>query len=93
MRPLTGADADEIKLTGLFYRNLRLKDLYTQARTLGRAKLGDKDVYVVRATMKVDRYTDLLSFDANSGLLLRRTSLNRTVLGQTAVGNRLRELR
>jgi hypothetical protein len=84
VQAVTGASAEEFKLAGLFYRNLRLKDLYTQARTLGKEKIGDKDVYVVRAVMKVERYTDLLSFDANSGLLLRRITLNRSVLGQSA---------
>jgi hypothetical protein len=32
----------------------------------------------------LERYADLLSFDADSGLLLRRTTLDRGVLGQLA---------
>jgi len=77
----TGADADSLKLGALFYRNLRLKDLYTEAHTLHKEKLDGKDVYVVQASLKIERFTDLLSFDADSGLLLRRTTLNRSVLG------------
>ena len=80
----TGPDAEEIKLAGLFYRNLLLKDLYTQARTVRKDKLAGKDVYVVQAQMKVARYTDQLWFDANSNLLLRRTTLARSILGRSA---------
>jgi photosynthetic reaction center cytochrome c subunit len=81
---LANTDAEDIKLAGLFYRNLRPRDLYTQTRTLRKDKLGGKDVYVVQAQMKVPRYSDLLWFDAESGLLMRRTTLIRSVLGQSS---------
>ena len=81
---LAGADSEEIKLAGLFFRNLLLRDIYFQARTIRKDKLAGKDVYVVQAQMKVPRYTDELWFDATSTLLLRRTTLTRTVLGQFA---------
>ena len=84
-RALTGVDAQDVKLAAMFERNLRLKDQYGQARTFRKDKIGDKDVYIVRAAIKGGRYSDLLYFDANSGLLLRRTTFTRTVLGPIAV--------
>lgn len=80
--PLIGLDAQQTQMQAQFYRNMRLKDLYTQARTIPhKDKIGDKDVYVVRAAVKGGRFMDMLYFDANSGLLLRRTTLTRTALG------------
>lgn len=78
---LNGMDADDARLAGLFYRNLRLSELYSQAKTEGADKISSKDVYVVRAAVKGGRYTDLLYFDAGTSLLLRRTTLARTALG------------
>ena len=83
-RSLSGVDAEDVKLAAMFYRNLRLKDQYGQSRTFRKDKIGDKDVYIVRAAIKGGRYSDLLYFDANSGLLLRRTTFTRTVLGPIA---------
>lgn len=81
-RVLTGIDAQDAELAAQFYRNLRLKDQYGMARTFRKDKLDDHDVYIVRAALKGRRFSDLLYFDANSGLLLRRTTFTRTVLGQ-----------
>ena len=80
---LYGMDADDLRLAGMFGRNLQLSELYSQAQTEGADKISGKDVYVVRAAVKGGRYTDLLYFDAGSGLLLRRTTLARTALGPT----------
>ena len=77
----TGAAADGLRLTGLFQRTLRLKDLYKDARTVRKERLSGRDVYVVEAAFNIERYSDLLSFDADSGLLLRRTTFSRTPLG------------
>ena len=76
-----GADADRVKLSALFYRGIRMKGVYPQAHTLRKEKLGGKDVYVVSANLSMDRYTDILAFDADSGLLVRCTTLTGTPLG------------
>ena len=78
---VSGLNEENIKLNALFFRNLRLNDAYSSARTLRKEQLGGKDVYVVSGALKLDRYTDLLFFDADSGLLARRTTLTRTALG------------
>lgn len=78
---VTGPDEDAIKLGALFLRDLRLQEIYAQAHTLRKEKLGGRDVYVVNANLKLERYSDLLYFDADSALLLRRTTLTRTPLG------------
>lgn len=84
-RPLTGVDAEDVKLAATFQRNLRLKDQYGQARTFHKGRIGDKDVYAVRAAIKGGRYSDVLYFDVNSGLLVRRVTFTRTVLGPIAL--------
>lgn len=78
---LNGMDADDIHLAGLFYRNLRPSEVYSEAQTVGTDKISGKDAYVVRAAVNGGRYTDLLYFDPATGLLLRRTTLARTALG------------
>jgi hypothetical protein len=77
----SGLNEDNIKLGAFFYRNLRLGDPYSSARTLRKEKLGGKDVYVVSGVLKLERFTDLLFFDVESGFLLRRITMTRTAMG------------
>lgn len=81
---MTGLDAEDVKLAGQFYRVLRPQDFYERARTEQKEMLDGKEVYVVRAEVRGERYSDLLYFDTSSGLLLRRVTLTRTVFGQSA---------
>ncbi len=59
--------------------NLNFKQ-YTRLRTVGRDKVGDRDAYVVLAT-RSDTDTERLFFDVESGLLLRRITYLRTIVG------------
>jgi hypothetical protein len=78
---VSGVNEENIKLNSVFLRSLRLNDVYSSARTVRKEQLGGREVYVVSGALKLDRYTDLLFFDADSGLLARRTTLTRTALG------------
>lgn len=60
-----------------------LKD-YTDKRVRGQAKIGDETTYVMQAKAP-DGIVELLFFDEQSGLLVRRTIRNRTVFGSLPV--------
>ena len=63
-----------------FFRNIRLKDQFATIRVAGREKLGNRDVVVLEATVSSGA-SERLSFDAETGLLLRRYSEIRTAMG------------
>lgn len=54
--------------------------LYTNARVLGRRKIGDQEVIAVRGRAP-DGNFEFLLFDANTGLLVRRSLRMQTVFG------------
>ena len=64
------ADAD-------FYREIKLKELYTRLKVTGQVKDGFRQVYVVQA-LAAGAPAETLYFDVESGLLVRR-DLTRTV--------------
>ena len=69
-----------IKQNSLLFSNLKLKDQYTRMRVAGRDKVGDRDAVVVLAA-RPDNSQERLYFDAENGLLLRRLSFMRTMIG------------
>src|ERR1043166_9362389 len=79
VRELTGMQLADLKLSLQLFRNLRLKEQYTRLRFGGREKVGDRDAIVLNAGIgdKAER----LFFDAESGLLLRRITYTRTMIG------------
>ncbi len=77
---LAAAVLDDLKATFLFYRNLKLKEQFAQTRARGREKIGDRNTIVVTG-QTADKKTERLYFDAESGLLLRRTSYTQTMVG------------
>ncbi|HXI25394.1 MAG TPA: photosynthetic reaction center cytochrome c subunit family protein [Pyrinomonadaceae bacterium] len=60
--------------------NLKLKEQYTRLRTVGRDKVGDRDTYVILAT-RSETESERLFFDIETGLLLRRITYLRTMIG------------
>jgi len=73
---LTGDAAAAMKRGGDFYGQIRLKENYPKMVLKGKESFEGHDVYVVEAT-PVDGTPETLSFDADSGLLVRsRTQLN-----------------
>jgi hypothetical protein len=61
------------------FGNLNFKQ-YTRLRTAGRDKVGDRDAYVVLAN-RTDTDVERLFFDVETGLLLRRITYLRTMVG------------
>lgn len=78
MRPEATAD---MKINADFYRSLKFADRYKGARVFRKDKVGDRDAWVVAVRIPDSPLTDMLYFDAENGLLLRRTTLRRTALG------------
>ncbi len=73
--------AADMKVTTDFYRGLKFTDRYKGARVFRKEKVGDRDCWVVGVRIPDSAFTDMLYFDAEDGLLLRRTTLRRTALG------------
>jgi len=71
---------DDLKSTFLFYRNIKLKEQFTQLRFGGREKIGDRNALVINART-ADNHRERLSFDAETGFLLRRISYLETPIG------------
>jgi len=61
------------------FGNLNFKQ-YTRLRTIGRDKVGDRDTYLILAN-RSDTESERLFFDVETGLLLRRITYLRTMLG------------
>ena len=74
-------DTSDTKLNADFYRSLKFAGRYKQARVFRKEKVGDREAWVVMLRYPDSPFSDMLYFDADSGLLLRRTTLRRTALG------------
>ena len=74
-------DTSEMKLNADFYRDLKFAGRYQGARVFRKEKVGDHDAWVVMVRQPNSQFTDMLYFDVESGLLVRRTTLRRTALG------------
>ena len=77
---LTGGQFTQIKQQSSLFRNLRLKEQYTRMRVVGRDKVGDRDAIVIVAATP-DNQQERLYFDVENGLLLRRMTFLRTMVG------------
>ena len=71
---------DQMKEMFLFYRNIKLKEQFTQVRFNGRDKINDRDVLIVGGRT-ADNHRERLYFDAETGLLVRRISYTDTPIG------------
>ena len=80
VRELTGQQLADLKLSMQLFRNLRMKEQYSRLRVIGKEKIDDRDTYVLIGTT-TDNRRERLSFDAESGLLLRRVTYMQTVVG------------
>jgi len=76
------ADADLVRVRNAYqlFSLLKLKEQYPRLRSGGREKIGDRDAYVVTAS-RSETEVERLSFDVETGLLLRRISYLRTMIG------------
>jgi hypothetical protein len=60
--------------------DIKLKDQFTRLNVAGKPKVDGRDVYVLRGITKSGK-REQLYFDADTGLLIRRTSLMATPIG------------
>ncbi len=74
-------DTVEIKANSDFYRSFKFTDRYKGARVFRKEKVGERDAWVVMVRIPDSPFQDVLYFDVENGLLLRRTTLRRTSLG------------
>jgi hypothetical protein len=81
VRDLSDGEISYIRRYSLLYPDLKLKDQFTRASFGGKQKIDERDVYVVRGTTTTGK-RETLFFDVESGLLVRRTSLTTTLVGQ-----------
>jgi hypothetical protein len=81
LREKSGVELAGIKRDLDYYREIKLKDLYTKMEVRGKEKVGDREAYVVLATPAEGApYT--YYFDAQTGLKVRLDELAETGLGQ-----------
>jgi hypothetical protein len=80
VRELAGKDLAETKREADFFRYLKIRETYPQMRVLARAKVRDREAYVVGATSREDS-REKLYFDVESGLLVRRSLAFKTAFG------------
>jgi hypothetical protein len=71
---------DDLKSLLLIFRNIKLKEQFTQLRFNGRDKIGERNVLIIGGRT-VDNHRERLFFDAETGLLLRRISYMETPVG------------
>jgi photosynthetic reaction center cytochrome c subunit len=80
VREITGQQLADLKRALQLFRNLKLREQYSSLRVTGKDKIGDREVYVVRATTSDDK-RERLFFDVESGLLLSRVTYMQTMIG------------
>ena len=79
-RELAAADLTRVRNAYQLFSFLKLKEQYTRLRSGGRDRVGDRDAYVVTAS-RSETEVERLFFDMETGLLLRRISYLRTMIG------------
>ncbi|HWX39642.1 MAG TPA: c-type cytochrome [Blastocatellia bacterium] len=80
VKELLGPQLLDQKLSLPFFMILRLKDQYSSVRASSRARIDDRDVYVVSA-VRHDNKRERLYFETKSGLLRRRISYTDAIVG------------
>ena len=80
-RELPAQVAADLKSESEFYRELKIKDLYSKLTVVGKEAIGSTEAYVIEATPSSGR-AERLYFDVATGLLLRRYTVSDTFLGK-----------
>jgi hypothetical protein len=70
---LVGQQLADLKLSMQLFRNIKLKEQFTDCVLAAGRRIGDRDAYVLNAGT-ADNRRERLYFDAENGLLLRRGS-------------------
>jgi zinc protease len=71
LREETGLELAEAKRQADFYAPFDLRDQYSKLTFVGREKIGERESYVVEATLPAGSQPDRLYFDVDTGLLAR----------------------
>ena len=80
VRQLNSVEVARLQGSINLWGNIKLKEQYTRLRTIGRDKVGDRDAYVILAS-RSQTDVERLFFDVETGLLLRRITYLRTMVG------------
>src|SRR5215471_9555519 len=80
VQELVGEQLADQRLSFPLFQILKLKDQYASFRSGGRDKIDDREMYVLNA-VRSDGKSESLYFDLESGLLRRRISYVRTLVG------------
>jgi hypothetical protein len=80
VRDVSGPELARARGLMQIFGNIKLKEQYTRLRTAGREKVGDRDAYIVLAT-RGEGETERLYFDVETGLLVRKVTYLRTMVG------------
>jgi photosynthetic reaction center cytochrome c subunit len=81
-RDLPAEMLGQLRREAEFYKETRLKDLYSKLVVAGRAMVGEREAYVLEAMPADGGSPEKLYFDVQTGLLVRKYSEAQTVLGQ-----------
>jgi hypothetical protein len=76
---LGGSDLAQLKSFAGLFGGVNLKEQYSKMRVVRKEKIGEREAYLVRAE-SVDGNNERLYFDTQTGLLLRRIVIEKTVL-------------
>ena len=71
----------QLKRDAVFYKELKLQELYLELTVLGKVPVGDADAFVIQAK-PLDGPVEKLFFDVRTGLLVRRYVESDTGLGK-----------
>lgn len=82
VRDLPAEMLEQLRREAEFYKETRLRELYAKLVVTGRAMVGEREAFIVEATTKEGGSPEKLYFDVQSGLLLRKYTEMKTVLGQ-----------
>lgn len=85
LREQSGAELAEARRQSDFFRAVDQRRLYSKLSVTGREKIGDRDTYVVEATVPEGSEPTRMYFDSESGLLLRVISQNHDADGVSEV--------
>jgi len=80
LRASSGLSLATLARDAEFYHDLKLKELYARTRLLGKVKSGFREVYLVEAKPRAGE-PEMLYFDTQSGLLIRRDVTRQTSRG------------
>jgi hypothetical protein len=81
-RDLNEEMSAQLRREAEFYKETRLKEMYPKMTVLGRAPVGEHEAYVVEAVPPDGVSPEKLFFDVQTGLLVRKYSEAKTILGQ-----------